>query len=424
MMGHHAHLKIFEDHFSIISIMKNKVVITGINIISSLGLNLEENWGNLCAGKNGVAAITLFDPSQCETKIAAELPEEFENYASKFCKKRIANQMTRVTTMAFVCASDAIEQSGIVFDAIDRKRCAVIMGAVSTGNSSVEQGTTPRNRIIKCMTNAIPAWISLHYGIEGPNYSVNTACASSAYAMALGFDMIRNGAADMVIAGGADSAINPEEISGFNEMYALSTRNDMPHKASRPFSRDRDGFVIGEGAGIVILESEESALSRKADIAAEFAGYAITSEAYNIMAPKKDGEGMADTMRQALRNSGIDPDEVDYINAHGTSTTLNDLYETMAIKNVFGDRACRLPVSSSKSMIGHTIAASGSIETAITAMSIRNQFITPTINHDLPDPELDLDYVPNYSRSHKINVAISNSFAFGGHNATMVLKKY
>ncbi len=395
-----------------------------MNIISSLGLNLEENWSNLTAGKSGVDAISLFDPTGCETRIAAQVPAAFETYAAKFCKRRMTQQMTKVTTMAFVCASEAIEHSTIDFNVIDKTRAAVIIGAVSTGNSSVEQGTTPRNRVIKCMSNAIPAWISLHYGIQGPNYTVNTACASSAYAMCLGYDLIRSGAADIVITGGADSTINPEEITGFNEMFALSTRNDMPHKASRPFSKDRDGFVIGEGAGIVILESEEYALSRKADIYAEFAGYAVTSEAYNIMAPQKDGEGMSATIKLALSNSRVGPFEVDYINAHGTSTMLNDLYETIAVKKVFGDRAYEIPVSSSKSMIGHTIAAAGAIEAAITAMSIRHQVVTPTINYDLPDPELDLDYVPNKSRSHKINVAISNSFAFGGHNATIVLKKY
>ncbi len=404
--------------------MNKKVVITGMNIISSLGLTLEENWKNLLAGTSGAGPITLFDPSGCETRIAAQVPAAFDEYAAAYCKKRIAQQMTRVTAMAFVCAADAIAASSVDFKSLDRSRCAVIMGAVSTGNSSVEHGTTPRNRIVKSMSNAIPAWISLHYGLEGPNFTVNTACASSAYAMGLGFDMIRNGMADMVITGGADSTVNPEEITGFNEMYALSTRNDEPARASRPFTKDRDGFVLGEGAGIIILESEESALGRKASIVAELAGYAITSEAYNIMAPRQNGEGMAATMKLALRNSGIGAGEVDYINAHGTATTLNDLYETMAIKAVFGERACCIPVSSSKSMIGHTIAAAGAIEGAITAMSIRYQIVTPTINYDTPDPDLDLDYVTNNSRPHKINVAISNSFAFGGHNATVVLKAY
>ncbi len=404
--------------------MNKKVVITGMNIVSSLGMNLDENWKNLLAGKSGAGPITLFDPSGCETRIAAQTPPQFHEYAAPFLKKRIARQMTRVTAMAFVCAAEAITASRIDFKALDRARCAVIMGAVSTGNSSVEQGATPRDRIVKGMSNAIPAWISLHYGIEGPNFTVNTACASSAYAMGLGFDMIRNGTADVVITGGVDSTINPEEISGFNEIYALSTRNHEPSRASRPFTKDRDGFVLGEGAGIIILESEDSALSRNASILAEFAGYSITSESYNIMAPRQNGEGMAATMKRALGNSGIVAGDVDYINAHGTSTMLNDLYETMAIKSLFGERAYAIPVSSSKSMIGHTIAAAGAIEGAITAMSIRHQIITPTINYDTPDPDLDLDYVPNNSRPHKINVAISNSFAFGGHNASIVLKAY
>lgn len=395
-----------------------------MNIISSLGVNLDENWKNLVAGNSGVGPITLFDPSGCETRIAAQVPSQFNEYKTSFLKKRIAQQMTRVTAMAFVCAADAVADSRIDFVTLDRARCAVIVGAVSAGNSSVEQGTTPRNRIVKSMSNAIPAWISLHYGIEGPNFTVNTACASSAYAMGLGFDMIRNGTADVVITGGVDSTINPEEIKGFNELYALSTRNDEPSRASRPFTKDRDGFVLGEGAGIIILESEDSALSRQASILAEFAGYAITSESYNIMAPRQNGEGMAETMKRALGNSGIQTGDVDYINAHGTSTMLNDLYETMAIKSVFGERAYMIPVSSSKSMIGHTIAAAGAIEGAITAMSIRRQTVTPTVNYDTPDPDLDLDYVANNSRPHKINVAISNSFAFGGHNATIVLKAY
>ncbi len=404
--------------------MNRKVVITGLNIISALGLDIDDNWQSLLAGKSGVGRITLFNPSGNGTIIAAQLPDTFDEYASRLCRKRIAQQMTRVTRMAFACAVGAVERSGIDFSLVDRTRCAVIIGAVSTGNSSVERGTTPKNRIIRCMSNAIPAWISLHYGLEGPNFTVNTACASSAYAMCLGLDMIRSGGADIVITGGADSSINPEEIEGFNEMYALSTRNDDPERASRPFTADRDGFVIGEGAGFVILESEESALSRKASIFAELAGYALTSEAYNIMAPKKDGEGMAQTMLRALHHAGVVPDEVGYINAHGTSTILNDLYETMAIKRVFGEGAQGIPVSSSKSMTGHTIAAAGSIEAAITAMCIREGVVTPTINYDFPDPELDLDYVPNRHRAHKINVAISNSFAFGGHNATMVLRKY
>jgi 3-oxoacyl-[acyl-carrier-protein] synthase II len=402
--------------------MPAKVVITGMNVISSLGLDLPTTWKNLVAGKSGVREITLFDASSSETRIAAEVPAQFEELSRSLIKKRQAGQMTRVTRMAFVCAKEAVRMAGIDFGAMDRSRCGVIFGVVNTGNSSVEQDTTVQNTIFKAMTNSMPAWISLEFGLTGPALAVNTACASSAFTIGMAFDMIRNGQADLVITGGSDSIINPEEIRGFNALYALSVQNDPPWKACKPFSLDRDGFVIGEGAGVIILESEESARSRGAEIFAEVAGYAITSEAYNIMAPMKDGDGMAFTMEKALKDSGVPAAEIDYINAHGTSTELNDRFETMAIKKVFGERAYQIPVSSSKSMIGHTIGAAGAIESAITIMSIREGILTPTINYDHPDPELDLDYVPNISRAHPIRAALSNSFGFGGHNATLVFR--
>lgn len=403
--------------------MQHRVVITGMSMITSLGLDLQANWENMVAGKNGVGKITLFDPSGLQTRIAAQVPGTFEEYASGYIRKRTADQMTRVTRMCYVCAADAIKNSGLDFESTDRSRCGVILGVVSTANTSSEQGTTTKNRVLKSMNNAMSAWISLEHKLRGPNFTVASACASSAYAIGLGYDTIRSGAADMIITGGADSIVNREEIEGFNELYALSVNND-PETASRPFSKDRDGFVIGEGAGIMILESEESALKRNAEIYAELAGYAITSEAYNIMAPMKDGEGIAETIRAALEHSGIKPEEVGYINAHGTSTILNDSYETSAIKKVFGDLAYKIPVSSTKSMIGHTVGAAGVIEGIVTVMSIKTGIITPTIHLDEPDPELGLDYVPNKSRQQSINCALSNSFAFGGHNATLVFKKY
>jgi 3-oxoacyl-[acyl-carrier-protein] synthase II len=332
--------------------------------------------------------------------------------------------MTRVTRMCLVAAKQAVAQSGIDFEKEDKTRCSVIIGTVNTGNSSVEKDTTAQNTVFKSMTNSMPAWISLEYQLLGPNFAINTACASSAYAIAMGVEMIRNHSVDIVIAGGADSIINPEEINGFNALYALSVANDPPEAASKPFTAGRDGFVIGEGAGVVILESEEHALNRKASVLCELAGYALTSEGYNIMAPMKDGEGMAATMEKALANAGIDKDQVDYINAHGTSTELNDRYETLAIKKVFGERARQIPVSSSKSMIGHTIGAAGAIESIITILSLNNNTLTPTINYYDPDPDLDLDFVPNVSRPKDIRVALSNSFGFGGHNATLVFKKY
>ncbi len=404
--------------------MSKEVVISGMGLISSLGLSLEENWKNIVAGKSGTKNITLFDASSCATRVAAEVPPEFEELSRNYIKKRAASQMTRVTRMCVAAAKIAVADSGIDFNQLDRTRCSVIMGVVNTGNSSAEKDTTLQNTVFKTMTNSMPAWISLEYRLMGPNFAVNTACASSAYAIAFGYEMIKNGQADVVIVGGADSIINAEEIKGFNALFALSVANDPPAEASKPFSKNRDGFVIGEGAGVLLLESKEHALARNGQIHATIAGYALTSEGYNIMAPMKDGEGMAQTMELALKNADIQKSDVGYINAHGTSTELNDRYETMAIKQVFGDLAYHIPVSSSKSMLGHTIGAAGAIEAIITAMSLRHGILPPTINYHEPDPDLDLDYIPNTSRSKDIRVALSNSFGFGGHNACLVLKKY
>ena len=404
--------------------MDDKVVVTGINIISSLGLNMDENWERMLKGESGVSRIRLFDPEGLDTQIAAQLPESFEEYSKKYVKKRLAKQMTRVSRMCLTAAKEAVEQHQIPLDEFDPERCAVVLGVVNTGNSSAEQGTNDRNRILKGMNNALSAWISLEFGLKGPNYTIATACASSAYAIAAAYDLIKTGKADLVIAGGADSAINREEITGFNALYAISTNNAEPEKASKPFSADRDGFVIGEGSGIVILERESLAKKRGAKIYAELAGYALTSEAFNIMSPKTDGEGMARTMEKALADAHIAAGEVDYVNAHGTSTTLNDLYETRAIQKVFGNHAKNLCVNSTKSMIGHTIGAAGAIEAAVTIKSIAEQKLHPTINLLKPDPELPLDYVPNTMREKEIKVAVSNSFAFGGHNASLVFRRY
>lgn len=404
--------------------MPVKVIVSGMGIVSSLGFDLDTFWKNLVEGKSGVKDISLFDASSCATRIAAEVPREFDEYSRTLVKKRAAGQMTRVTRMCLVASKQAVALSGLDFEKEDKTRCSVIMGVVNTGNSSVEKDTSLQNTVFKSMTNSMPAWISLEYQLLGPNFAINTACASSAYAISMGMQMIRNGSSDIVIAGGADSIINPEEINGFNALYALSVANDNPQTASRPFTSKRDGFVIGEGAGVVILESEEHAIKRNAAIYGELAGYALTSEGYNIMAPMKDGQGMAATMEKAILDAGIGKEDVDYINAHGTSTELNDRYETMAIKKVFGDQAYQIPVSSSKSMIGHTIGAAGAIEAIITLLSLRNGILTPTINYTDPDPDLDLDYVPNTSRPKDIEVALSNSFGFGGHNATLVFRKY
>ncbi len=404
--------------------METRVFITGLNIISALGLNAKENWKNLTQGNSGISRISLFDPSELETQIAGEVTSDFNQFYPQYIKKRAAKQMTRVTKMGVVCAKEMINKSNIDLNKFNKARCAVIMGIVTTGNSSIEKVTSSKNTVIKNMNNAPGAWIAMEYGFHGPNYAISTACSSSAYAIAQGYDLIRHGIADLVIAGGTDSTVNPEEIRGFNELYALSTENDIPEKASKPFSKDRSGFVIGEGAGMILLEAEHAAIKRNAHIYAEVAGYALTNEAYNIMAPRTDGKGMTETMKIAIENSGINKSDIDYINAHGTSTVLNDLFETIAIKEIFTKDAYNIPISSSKSMIGHTIGAAGAIESAITAMSIDANIITPTINLNNPDPDLDLDYVPNKRRMKKINAALVNSFGFGGHNATLVLKKY
>lgn len=403
--------------------MRKRVVITGMNLITALGLDLKTSWDNLVAGRSGIGKITLFDASGHDTKIACELPAEFDEYAKAYCKKYLSKQMARSTKMCYVCTRKAVDDSGIDFEKFDRKRCGVIFGLVGTGYSSADMQKDPKNLIIKTMSNAMSAWVSIEYKLEGPSYTIATACSSAAYAIAAGYDLIQSDRCDLVIVGGGSSGVNPDEIRGFNDLFALSTRNDEPQKASRPFSVDRDGFVMGEGAGILVLESEDSAKARGANILGELLGYALTTEAYNIMSPQKDGVGMAKTMEMALEYAGVKKEQVDYINAHGTSTSLNDEYETKAIKQVFGDMAYKIPVSSAKSMIGHTISAAGGVEAVITAMSLRHGIMTPTINYN-PDPMLDLDYIPNKAREKKLNIAISNSFAFGGHNATLVLKKY
>ncbi len=403
---------------------ENKTVITGLGMVTALGANVKTTWDNLVAGRPGVKRISLFDPSELETQIAAEVGPEFEEVAKKIIPRRDRKKMTRTTRMAMVAVDEAIKNSGIDFDNYDRTRIAVIMGVITTAYNDVERNQSESHIIVKSMPNAPSAWITIQYGLEGPNFNVSTACATSAYAIGLGHQMIKSGIADVVIAGGTDSHIDPEYIRGFNQILAMSSRNDSPETACRPFSSTRDGFVMGEGAGVVVLESEKSARERNAEIYVELAGYALTSEATDVVAPKENGVGMAKTMRMALADAGVNCDEIDYINAHGTSTNLNDKYETFGIKECFGERAKELAISSSKSMHGHTLGAAGVIEGIVTILSMRNNMVTPTINLNDPDPELDLDFVPNQAREMNIRAALSNSFGFGGHNATLVFKKY
>jgi len=405
----------------------NRVFVTGIGLISALGLSNQENWENLTKGRSGVKKITLFDSNLTKTKIAAEVSKGLDELIVNAIPKRSARQMTRVTKMGLLATKMAIDDSLISWDQHEKERCGVILGIVSTSGivnksfSSLE--TDPKFQIIKRMNNALPAWISIKYGLKGPSFSVCSGCASSAHAIATGFDLVRSGMADVMVVGGADSSINPEDIRGFNDLLALSERYEFPETVSSPFDQNRDGFVMGEGAGILILESENSAIRRKANIYAELLGYGTTSEAFNIMQPEKGGEGMARTMSLALRNCDLQPGQVGYINAHGTSTSYNDYYETLAIKKIFGQHAYNLKVSSTKSMLGHTLGAAGAVEAIVSVKSMFHQLVTPTINYHNPDPKCDLDYVPNESIPHDFDIALSNSFAFGGHNVSLVFKK-
>lgn len=400
--------------------MHRRVLVTSLNVVTALGVDLTASWNGLVEGRSGIGKISLFDSSGHETRIAGQVPPDFDEYARAYCSRRLDHQMGRAIKMGYVCAKVAISGSGIDFGAYDRARCAVVVGAADTGHSRIHNS---KYWIMKTMPHGVSAWVSQEYGLEGPNCAISAACASSAYAVAYGYDLIAADRADIVVAGGASSIINPEHVGGFNELGALSVANDTPERASRPFSSDRSGFVIGEGAGVLVLESEESATTRGAEIYAEMAGYALTSEAYNIMAPRPGGTGMSKTMRMALASARVAGEQIDHINAHASSTPLGDKYETMAIKEVFGDLAYGIPVSANKSMIGHTAAACGVIEAAITVMSIRHGIVTPTINYTR-DPDLDLDYVPHEARKHEVSVALSNSFAFGGCNATLILRKY
>lgn len=399
------------------------ISVTGMGMITSLGYNVEENWSNLCKGVNGIKKISGFDASRLDTKVAAEVPsDEVESKVKELFRKRECKQMTKNTKMGLLSACEAIENSGILNCAIDKSRVAVIMGVVSTNLNSLNE-KAGSHYIVKIMPNSISSWLTIKYGFEGPNFSVSSACASSAYAIILGQHFIRSGLVDVAIVGGSDASVNEQYIKGFNQILAMSSNND-PETACRPFTANREGFVMGEGAGTLVLERLSHAKSRNAAICAQLLGSSFTSEAADIMAPKKDGEGMCMTMEKALADANITYDMVDYINAHGTSTYLNDKCETMAIKKCFKDKQKEISISSTKSMIGHTVAACGAIESVVTILSLMNGKITPTIHYDVPDEELDLDYTPNVCKDRAIDIAMTNSFGFGGNNASIVYKRF
>jgi 3-oxoacyl-[acyl-carrier-protein] synthase II len=408
--------------------MKTRVVITGLGAVTPLGQNLDDTWKNLLEGKSGVATIENMPTDGLSATIAAQV-KDFD--PEKFIDKKSLRRMDANEQFCIVAAQMAFDDAGLGQNNLDLDRCGVVTGSGIGGIQTFEnQHETMLERGAKRVSPFfIPMMIidmcaglaALRFGFRGPNYSTVSACASSAHAICDAFRIIQRGEADIMITGGAEAAITPLSMAGFCAARAVSTRNDEPEKASRPFDRDRDGFVMGEGSGIMVLESLESAKARNARIYAELVGCGMTCDAHHITAPLPDGSGAAKSMALAIKDAGIRPDEVDYVNSHGTSTGLGDIAETKALKTVFGSHAQKLAINSTKSMIGHLLGAAGGFEGAVTAKSIKEGIIHPTTNLDNPDPECDLDYVPHKSREMGIRYAISNSFGFGGHNVTLVL---
>lgn len=399
-----------------------KVVITGIGAVTAIGNTAPDFWEGLISGKCGMGTITRIPTDNHDSTVAAEVGDGFEAEAAKYWKKRQLNATTTTTRMGLASAGEAIADSGITAESCGVSKVGVIYGVIDNSYEDYELDK-PLNITLKKMPNELPALVSIKYGFTGPAFNVSTACASSAYAIALGKQFIESGLCDIVVAGGISNTVTHLVVSGFNQLLAMSVNPD-PNTAARPFTKNRDGFIMGEGGGTVILESEESAKARGAKIYCELAGASMYSEAHNLTAPKTNGTGMAESMRLALSNADIAPDSVDYINAHGTSTGLNDLYETMAVKEVFGERAYDIPISSVKASIGHTLGAGGALEAIACIKSIETGIVPPTLHYDEPDPDLDLNYVPNTAQEHKVDVAISNSFGFGGHNSTLVFRRY
>lgn len=410
---------------------KRRVVVTGVGLITPLGTGTEKSWNGLLDGRSGIRRITQFDASLFTCQIAGEVPD-FE--INQFIEIKEQKKMDRFIHFAFAAAKMAVEDSGLKITKDNADRIGVLVGSGIGGLSAIEHYHTillekgPKRIspffIPMLIINLAAGQISIHFGAKGPNSAVATACASGTHSIGDAFKIIKRGEADAMISGGTEAVITPLAVGGFSSMKALSTRNNEPGKASRPFDRDRDGFVMGEGAGIMVLEDMEHALSRGAKIYAEITGYGMTGDAYHITSPPPEGEGAARCMRASLKDANIHPEEIEYINAHGTSTKYGDELETQAIKSVFGKHAYTLAVSSTKSMTGHLLGASGGVEGVICALSIFNKIIPPTINLENPDPECDLDYVPNKARAMDLNVAMSNSFGFGGTNACIIFKRY
>ncbi|WP_371371300.1 beta-ketoacyl-ACP synthase II [Sporomusa aerivorans] len=411
--------------------MKKRVVITGLGAVTPVGIGIDAFWQSLINGKSGIDRITRFDPSEYSTQIAGEV-KDFD--ATQYIDKKEAKRMDRCTQFAIAAAKMAFQDSGIDFDKEDRSRIGTLIGTGIGGMDTLhDQYKTLFDKgpgrispfFVPMMIANMPAGqTSITFGLQGPCSCVVTACATGTNAIGDAFKIIQRGDADIMVAGGTEAAISPSAVAGFCAMKAMSTRNDEPQKASRPFDKARDGFVMGEGAGIVVMETLEHALARGAKIYAEVVGYGSNADAYHITAPAPEGAQAAKCMAMALKDAGMEPNEVDYINAHGTSTPLNDKNETMAIKALFGDHAKKLKVSSTKSMTGHLLGAAGGIEAIAAVLAIAKSVIPPTINLENQDEEFDLDYVPNKAQEQVVNAALSNSFGFGGHNATILVKKY
>jgi len=410
---------------------KNRVVVTGMGILCPLGLDVTTTWEGLIAGKSGIDYITLFDRELCKTKFAGEV-KGFEptNYVSR----KEARHMDRFAQLSVAASIQAMEQSGIQISSANQDNIAVIIGSGIGGLTTLfeqakillEKGPDRVSPFLAPMmiSDMAAAQVSIVLGIKGLNLCTTSACSSGSDAIGVAYELIKQGGAQIVIAGGSEAIINQLGITAFNALNAISTRNDAPQLASRPFDAKRDGFIISEGAGILVLEDLAHAQERGADIRAEIMSYGASADAFHVTQPLEDGEGAARAMQTALNKAGLAPTEIDYINAHGTSTPLNDKMETKAIKTVFGERAYRIPISSTKSMIGHLIGAAGAVEAAICIMVIQSGVIPPTINLTHPDPDCDLDYVPNIARQAKVTTALSSSFGFGGHNSVLIFRRY
>jgi len=411
--------------------MRRRVVITGFGCVSPVGNNVKETWQALLAGKSGAGPITSFDASAHKTKFAAEV-KGFD--AAALLGNRDARKMDRFTQFATAATLEALEQSRLKIDESNRDRVGILIGTGIGGIMTIlEQYDLLKERgpervspflIPMMISDSAAGNLAIRVGARGPNMALATACASGTNALGEAAEMIRRGAADAMIAGASEAAITTLSMAGMNVMTALSTRNDDPQRASRPFDKDRDGFLMGEGSGILILEELEYARARGAKILSEFAGYGTSDDAHHISAPAENGAGAAISMRLALEDANLKIDEINYINAHGTSTYLNDKSETSAIKTVFGEQAYQIPVSSTKSMTGHLLGASGALEAIICTLAIQDNILPATINYQTPDPVCDLDYVPNQPRKAQPNHIMSNSFGFGGHNATLVISRF